>query len=217
VPQRLAFIFDVDGVIVDSNPVHVQVWREYLRREGVPVHETLPKLMYGRHNDEIVRELISPLLTPPEVLAHGAAKEALYREVMRPQLSARLVPGVVQFLRSHAAFRAGVASNAEPANVEFVLSESGLRECFSVVVDGHQVERPKPAPDIYVYAAALLERSPRDCIVFEDSDTGLESARSAGARVVALRTTQAEFPRADLVIDNFLSPELESWIGRQSQ
>ena len=211
--MRPAFIFDVDGVIVDSNPVHVEVWREYLRRCGIVIDGTLPDRMYGRRNDDIVRDLIGGPLTPEEVDAHGAAKEALYREVMRPQLMQRLVPGVVEFLRKHAGGPMGVASNAEPANVEFILREAGLWDHFSVVVDGHQVERPKPEPEIFLRAAGLLGQAPEDCIVFEDSLAGVEAARASGAMVVALRTTHAGFSGAHLVIDNFLSPDLEPWLG----
>ena len=209
-----AFIFDVDGVIVDSNPVHVQVWREYLSRLGFHVDQSLPHRMYGLRNDEIVRDLIGGPLTPEQVEAHGAAKEALYREVMRPQLARRLVPGVVQFVRERAGLPMGVASNAEPANVEFILQESGLKDCFSVVVDGHQVERPKPEPEIFLRAAELLGRSPDECVVFEDSIAGVEAARAAGAVVVALRTTHSVFSGAHFVIDNFLSPDLEPWLGQ---
>jgi len=214
VPGGLTFIFDVDGVIVDSNPIHVQVWEEYLRRLGVPVDHTLPDLMYGRRNDEIVRDLIGEHLSAEEIFAHGAAKEALYRDVMKTQLTERLVPGISAFLSRHAGVPAGVATNAEPANAEFILNESGLRRYFSVVVDGHQVARPKPDPEIYVRAAQLLGRLPKDCLVFEDSLAGVQAARAAGARVVAIGTTHASIAGADLVVENFLSPALEPWIER---
>ena len=210
---RLTFIFDLDGVIVDSNPVHVKVWEEYLRRLGISVDHTLPDLMYGRRNDEIVRDLIGGHLSAEEIFAHGAAKESLYRSVMKPQLAERLVPGVPAFLGRHADVPAGVATNAEPANAEFILRESGLRGCFEVVVDGQQVARPKPDPEIYLRTARLLGRPPRDCVVFEDSIAGVRAARVAGARVVALATTHASIEGADLIIQNFLSPALEPWIA----
>jgi beta-phosphoglucomutase len=212
----LALIFDLDGVIVDSNPVHVEVWRAYLKRYGIDPGDSLPDSMYGRRNDDIVRDFFGRHLTPEEVLAHGAAKEALYRQAIKPQLQQRLVPGVVPFIGRHRKRPKGLATNAEPANAEFILRESGLRDHFSVTVNGHQVDRPKPDPEIYVRTAQLLSVAPRNCIVFEDSSAGVEAASAAGARVVALRTTHASFPRADLTIDNFLSPELEPWLGQQS-
>ena len=72
----LALLFDLDGVIVDSNPVHVQVWRDYLSRYSVDLGDSLPSRMYGRRNDEIVRDFFGSRLSNEEVFAHGAAKEA---------------------------------------------------------------------------------------------------------------------------------------------
>ncbi len=213
----LAFIFDLDGVIVDSNPVHEQVWQEYLCLHGIRVDGDLAERMYGRRNDDIVRDLFGSHLTAEEVLAHGAAKEALYRETMRAQLAGRLVPGVREFLKAHAGRPTGLATNAEPANVEFILKVAGLQDYFCVVVDGHQIRRPKPDPEIYLRAAGLLGVAPFNCIVFEDSVAGVESARAAGARVVALTTTHPSLPQADLNVKDFLSPEFESWIGQQTK
>ncbi len=211
----LALIFDLDGVIVDSNPVHEEVWRLYLRRFGIELDEEMISRMYGRRNDEIVRDFFGPL-GPEEVFEHGAAKEALFREVMRGQFPARLVAGVGPFLERHRTAPIGMATNAEPLNAEFALGASGLREYFRVVVDGHQVDRPKPDPEIYLTAARMLGTAPGDCIVFEDSLSGVNAARAAGTRVVGVTTTHCAFADADLNIENFLSAELEAWLSRQS-
>jgi len=211
----LALLFDLDGVIVDSNPVHVLVWKEYLAKHGIDPGGALPSLMYGRRNDEIVRDLFGSHLCAAEVQRHGAEKEALYRKVMRGQLGRRLVPGIRDFLQRHRQVPKALVTNAEPANAEFILNESGLREYFAVVVDGHKVERPKPAPDIYLLAARLLGKQPAECIVFEDSATGVRAARAAGVRVVAVATTESSFPDAELVIRDFTDPALAGWMERQ--
>jgi HAD superfamily hydrolase (TIGR01509 family) len=109
----------------------------------------------------------------------------------------------------------GVASNAEPENVAFVLDELGLQPYFRVVVDGHQVHHPKPHPDIYLRAAELLETGPANCVVFEDSHSGAAAAVAAGMRVIGLRTTFDNLPGTLLTIDNFLSGDLESWLQAQ--
>ena len=111
----------------------------------------------------------------------------------------------------------GVASNAEPDNVAFILREARLAEYFRVVVDGHQVSRPKPFPDVYLRAAELLETPPGLCVVFEDSYSGVEAARSAGMKVVGVSSTHGELPGSELVIENFLSAELESWLENQTR
>jgi len=84
-----------------------------------------------------------------------------------------------------------------------------------VVVDGHQVRQAKPHPEIYLRAAELLSAAPRNCIVFEDSFSGVEAARAAGARVVGLKTTHRELPGTELAIDDFNSPDLEAWMRAQ--
>lgn len=210
----LALIFDMDGVIIDSNPVHTQSWSQYLLRFGIQL-DNLEARMYGRRNDEIVRDFFGAGLSEREVSAHGAAKEDLYRELMLPQIRRRLVPGVVQFIHSLPAVPLAVGTNAEPANVDFVLAHSGLAGLFRVIVNGHQVRHPKPHPEIYLKAAALLETPPADCVVFEDSLAGVEAARASGARVIGVKTSHTELPAVDFAIDDFTSPELVPWLSQQ--
>ncbi len=212
----MALVFDMDGVIVDSNPLHTQAWRLYNQRYGIDAGDSLADRMYGRRNDEIVPDFFGEHLTPAEIAAHGARKEQLYRELLAPRFTESLVPGVREFLVRHASQPLGLATNAETANVDFVLDKAGLRPYFRVIVDGHQVEHPKPHPEIYLRAAALLSVEPRNCIVFEDSFSGIEAARAAGTRIVGLRTTHRELPGADLAIDDFQSPELESWMRTET-
>jgi HAD superfamily hydrolase (TIGR01509 family) len=108
-----------------------------------------------------------------------------------------------------------VATNAEPQNVDFVLDRAGLRQYFRVVVDGHQVSHPKPHPEIYLRAAELLGTAPANCIVLEDSHTGVAAARAAGMRVAGLGTTFVNLPGADVIADNFCNGILTSWLAQQ--
>ena len=85
----LALIFDMDGVIVDSNPIHREAWRLYNQRFGIEMDEGMQQRMYGRRNDEIVRDVFGPGLDTDTVMAHGAAKESLYREMMASRLTLR--------------------------------------------------------------------------------------------------------------------------------
>jgi len=212
---RLALVFDMDGVIVDSNRVHREAWRLHNLRHGLQTTEAMLRRMYGRRNDEIVRDFFGPHLSDAEAATHGAAKEQIYREIMASSLPACLVRGVTEFLEKNTLNPVAMATNAEPANVDFVLDRSGLRRFFRVVVNGHQVRRAKPDPEIYLRVAELLGVPAANCVVFEDSHAGVAAARGAGARVVALRTTHPEFPEADLVVDDFLCAELERWLEEQ--
>jgi beta-phosphoglucomutase len=208
-----ALIFDMDGVIIDSNPWHRIAWSEYMRRHGIEMTEAMQQRMYGKRNDEIVLDFFGANLSHPEVFAHGAAKEALYRELIEPRLGESLVPGICEFLERHRNPDLAVATNAEPANVDFVLDNSGLRPLFRVIVNGHQVTNPKPHPEIYLRAAEGLQAPPEDCIVFEDSYTGVASGLAAGMRVIGVGTTHDDLPGVSLWIRNFNDPALESWLA----
>ncbi|HWQ53884.1 MAG TPA: beta-phosphoglucomutase family hydrolase [Bryobacteraceae bacterium] len=216
VAPGLALIFDMDGVMVHSNPVHCRAWQIYNSRFGIQTDEDMLQRMYGKHNDDIVRDYFGTRLSRDEIAAHGAAKERLYREIMAPSLENSLVPGLREFLSRHASVPMAVATNAEPANVDFILDAANLRRYFRVVVNGQMVSRPKPYPDVFLCAAAELRIAPAACIVFEDSLSGVEASRAAGMRTVGVLTTHRELPGLDLAIDHFFSPELEPWLQSQT-
>ena len=208
----LALIFDMDGVIVDSNPVHRDAWVTFNRRYGLETTEEMHGRMYGRRNDDIVRDFYGDGLSPEEIEARGAAKEEVYRQMVGDRIDEILIPGVRQFLEGHRRTPMGLASNAQVENIDFVLDRSGLRGYFQAVVDGHQVNRPKPDPEIYVQTARILKVRPENCIVFEDSHTGVEAACRAGMRVVGVSTTYEDLPGSTITIDNFGSGLLSTWL-----
>jgi beta-phosphoglucomutase family hydrolase len=207
-----ALIFDMDGVIVDSNPHHRLAWEAFNLRYGIYTTEQMHQRMYGRRNDQIVRDFFGQSLSDEEVATRGFAKEALYREMIAGQVEAMLLPGLREFLQKHADLPKAVASNAEPANVDFLLDSSGLRPFFQVVLNGHQVQHPKPNPEIYLLASELLGVPPERCLVFEDSHSGVEAAKAAGMPVIGISTTHGYLPRTELTIDNFISRDLEVWL-----
>jgi beta-phosphoglucomutase family hydrolase len=212
VSEVRALIFDMDGVLIDSNSMHRLAWEEYNRRHGVETTEAMQQRMYGKRNDQIIRDFLGEHLTDSEVFAHGAAKEALYREMMRPMIRRELVPGVVEFVSRHRDLALAVATNAEPANLDFVLDEAGLRPFFRILVTGLEVKNPKPHPEIYLRTAGLLSVSPESCVVFEDSYAGVQAGLAAGMRVVGVSTTHEDLPGVSLLIRDFDDPALEPWL-----
>jgi len=203
----------MDGVLVHSTPLHNEAWRQYLARHGLHLDlASIEPVMLGKHNRDIVRAFFGEGLTEAEIARHGADKETLYRELMRPRLGDHIVAGIASFLRRYRDIPMGLASNAEPANVEFVLRETGFGPYFRAVLTAQEVKRPKPDPEIYLELARRLGVSPRECLVFEDSATGIEAARRAGSRVIGVATTTAALPGADLVIGDFEDPALERWL-----
>jgi HAD superfamily hydrolase (TIGR01509 family) len=204
----------MDGVLIDSTEIHFEAWKTYLAQFGHDPDWVL-RNMLGKRNDQIVHAVFGDDLNHSEVAHHGAEKERLYRQLMAPVVADHLVPGVVEFVKSahEAGIPCGLGTNAEPANVDFVLEAAGLRQCFSAVVDGHQVTNAKPHPEIYLTAAERLGQAPERCVVFEDSPGGMAAARAAGMKLVALLTTLNSAPDADLAIPNFRDPSLERWLG----
>lgn len=210
----LGLIFDLDGVIIDSMPFHQRAWQRYLEVTGIGAGESLD-FMHGQRNEEIVRGLLGPEADLKTVIAHGAAKEQMYRDMLRERLGEHLVAGIAQWLEHVSGAPIALATNAERANVDFVLDGGGLRRYFRAIVDGSQVERPKPAPDVYLRAAELLEIPPRNCIVFEDSPVGVAAAVAAGMRVVGVLTHATALEDIRFSVANFWDARLDSWLSAQ--
>jgi HAD superfamily hydrolase (TIGR01509 family) len=214
-PNGIAMIFDLDGVLVHSMPLHTLAWERYLEGLGITVHD-LEARMHGKRNPELVREFLDPNATDEIAIEHGAAKERLFRKLMREAGFAQFqIPGLIEFLERYRDVPKAIGSNAEPANIDFTLDHFGLRRFFKVTVNGMEVERPKPFPDIYLKAAERLGKKPEQCIVFEDSPPGAQAGISAGMRVVGVETTPTQFEGVALRIRDFTDPALEPWLQAQ--
>ena len=210
----LALIFDLDGVIVDSMPVHELAWRRYLESLGFDGGD-IPARMHGRRNDEIVRDFLGEKIDHDTAAAHGAAKERVFREMLGDGLRQNLVAGIAEWLDHVEGAPIALATNAERANIDFTLDGAGLRRYFDVIVDGSEVSRPKPAPDVYLRAAELLKIAPQNCIVFEDSPVGVAAALAAGMRVVGVRTHTSRLDGIVFSVANFMDPQLDGWLSAQ--
>jgi HAD superfamily hydrolase (TIGR01509 family) len=139
----------------------------------------------------------------------------MYRDMLREGLGENLVAGIAEWLEHVSGAPVALATNAERTNVDFVLDGGGLRPYFRAIVDGSQVERPKPAPDVYLRAAELLDIPPRNCIVFEDSPVGVAAAVTAGMRVVGVLTHAEALEGVRFSIVNFLDARLDAWLSAQ--
>lgn len=210
----IALIFDMDGVVVESTDLHRKAWDTYLSRFGIPSHDVMARML-GKRNDHIVKEIWGVNLPAEDVLRHGADKEQLYRDMMAPVLEQHLVPGVCAFIRAAHALGVPIAlaTNAEAANVEFILGGAGILPLFQTTVDGGQVKNAKPDPEVFLTAAARLGIAPANCVVFEDSPGGMQAAKTAGAHLAGLLTTLTAAPLADLAIPDFLDPKLLPWLS----
>jgi beta-phosphoglucomutase len=203
-----AVIFDMDGVIVDTNPAHRVAWREYFERHGKPLSDAdFVEYISGKHNSQIVAHLFSGQdLTPDDIRRVGDEKEALFRELYKADITP--VPGIPAFLAAlrSAGIKTAVATSAPVENLDFVLDALDLRAYFDVLLHERSITHPKPDPEVYQKAMAELGVRPDDSVVFEDSMTGIQAARASGAYVVGVATTQTPDelrPFVDEVIRDF--------------
>lgn len=187
-----AFIFDMDGTMVDSMPWHAKSWVEFTRRHGIAIE--VPELMRrttGRNGIECMRELFSQDLPEPDALRLIAEKEAIYRELFAPAFTE--VAGFRAFagLAAQRGWKLGVGTAGDRHNIAFTLGQLGLASPPQAVVGGDEGLPGKPEPAIFLEAAHRLGVAPADCIVFEDAPFGIEAARRAGMRAVAVCTSHA--------------------------
>ncbi len=203
-----AFIFDLDGVIVDNNDYHWKAWKQFLRDEEVTISlERFKQDFFGKRNDQILRALF-PDKTEEEREALAAEKEALYRDIYAEDIEP--VTGLVDLLE-RSEKQHGVATSAPQENLDFVLDELDLRDHFDATLHGGDVEQPKPDPEIYDRMADELGVAHTDCLVFEDSPPGVEAGKRAGMLVIGVLTTcsEEELDEADGYIRNFMQVD---WI-----
>jgi len=180
-----AVVFDLDGVLIDSEPVWEQVRRQLVAERGGHWAADAQRRLMGMSTGEWARYLSEDLGAglPPETVA----RLVIERMAARYTEHLPLMPGAVEAVRRLAAdWPLGLASSSPPSLIGTVLDAASLRACFAAVMSTEQVARGKPAPDIYLAVAGQLGRPPQRCAAVEDSSNGLRSAAAAGLRVIAI-------------------------------
>jgi beta-phosphoglucomutase family hydrolase len=213
-----AFIFDMDGTLVDNMRWHMQTWFQLGAELGLTLEEgDFHTRLAGRTNEAIFAALLGEAITPAEATRRGEEKEARYRELYAPHQAP--IAGLVELLVAArgAGVHLAVATSADPPNIDFTLDGCDLRRRFEVVVGGREVARAKPEPDLFLEAARRLGVEPAACTVFEDTRSGLEAARRAGMRAVAISTsldrpTLAALPGVGRVIEDYRGLTVESLV-----
>ncbi len=180
-----AVIWDMDGVILDSAEAHLLAWHRMALEDGLPFTDTQFWATFGQRNDEIIQHLWGPL--SPETMQDMAdRKEHYFREAVRTTATA--LPGAIELLSElHTArYPQALASSAPVANIELISEVLGLNRYLDALVSGETVPRGKPAPDIFLKAAATLGVAPSVSLVIEDAVAGVEAAHAAGMRCIAV-------------------------------
>lgn len=202
--MKHAFIFDMDGVLVDSNPTHKIALNQFCKKHGYDLSEKdLREKIYGRTNRDWLLNLFGKL-DEATIRAYAEEKEALFRELYT---DIKPLEGLHAFLEKveAAGIPKAIATSAPRANVDFTITRTHIAHFFPVILDDSFVTVGKPDPQIYLKSAAALGFPPGQCVVFEDSLAGVTAGKRAGCKVVGLTTTHTgeELTETDMNIDNF--------------
>ena len=220
--ETTAFIFDMDGTIVDNMAYHTQSWIAFFEQRGMAIDaDEFFRITAGRQGKEIIRAHLGEHLVDDEVHLLNLEKEALYRTLYGPHR--KTLPGF-DALIARAKIQCvvvAVATAAPNANIDFTLDGLDLRRHFEVVVGAFDVARGKPYPDGFLLAAERCGAAPERCIVFEDAPLGVEAARRAGMRCVVLTTTLpaeafAEFDNVIAIAQDFAGLDIDALFAAQS-
>ncbi|HWR01914.1 MAG TPA: beta-phosphoglucomutase family hydrolase [Chlorobaculum sp.] len=211
-----AFIFDMDGVLVDNMKMHAQSWVNLFSDYGLQGLDPDRYLVEtaGMKGLDVLRYFLDPAISVEEADRLTELKDILYRVMNREAI--RPMPGLEAFLdlAAQSGIRLGIGTGAGPKNIAYVLGLIGMESRFQAVVGAHQVLRGKPHPETFLKTAQLLGADPASCIVFEDALPGVEAAAAAGMNCIAVTTTNrpeafADFDNVIRIIDDFagLRPE----------
>ena len=212
--SRRAFIFDMDGTLVDNMRFHGAAWQTMLFENGIEAdaQEFLVKTA-GKTNREIIPNFFKDA-TEEKLLELGLRKETIYRELFLPELQA--IKGAIEFLETAKTLgvKMAVATAAPVANMEFILDGLDLRRFFDQITTAADVSHGKPNPEVFLKSAEKLGVEPKNCLVFEDAVNGFEAAHRAGMKSIGMATVNSieEILRLASVVeahDNFgeLNPQ----------
>jgi len=197
-------IFDMDGVIVDNHDYHHEAWMKFFQKYHLNPEGDVRRF-FGRTNTDILTNVFPDDLSEKQLYDYAGEKEKLYQGLYEGNIEA--AEGLEDLLKSlvDGGFKLAIATSAPPENVDFILGNTNLHLYFDVVVDSSMVNHGKPDPEIYLLAAKDLLLEPQECIVVEDSISGVAAGKAAGMMVVAITTTSPRnmLSEADVIIDNF--------------
>lgn len=212
-----AVVFDCDGLLMDTEPCWTVAETELFARRGLPFGAEQKALVIGRSVADAADSLAGLFGEPGGAGSIAEELLVLVAEVVGAKAEAMAGAHAVVERVLACAMPIAVASNSPRALLDAALARGGFTNTFPVSIAADEVEHPKPAPDMYQRACAMLGVPTGDTLAFEDSMTGLTSARSAGVRVVGVPTLRHDDFPADHVVGSLLDTDLLAWISRWSR
>jgi len=213
IPSPFAILWDLDGTLVDTKDFHRQSWALTAPEFNFDFSTERFERSFGMNNNGVLEVFLGRPVEPELVQAIGERKEILFRELLHGNVQA--LPGVTGWLERLRGWgaRQAVASSAPPANIDVMLGELGIAGTFDAIVSGHALPS-KPDPAVFWQAARRLDLPPSACIVMEDAVAGVQAARRAGMRCIAVASTHppAALHEADLVVAGWDQLDEESFV-----
>jgi len=210
-----AVLFDLDGVIVSTDEFHFQAWKQLADAEGIPfAREDNERLRgVGRMESlDIILEKSSKHCSKNEKLEMAGRKNAIYRGLLANLTPGDILPGVSAILDGLRERGVKMAIGSSSKNAGPILRAIGLEVFFDAVVDGTDIQRSKPDPEVFLLAAERLEIPPRQCLVVEDAEAGVDAALAAGMPVLAVGPATAH-PQATLRAFNLMQISVGEMLG----
>ena len=216
-PAPQAFIFDLNGTMIDDMEYHNRAWSRILNDElGAGLsQEAVAKEMYGKNEELLIRIFGPDRFTKDEIQRLSTEKEKSYQEAFLPEL--RLITGLDVFLEQaqKAGVKIAIGSAAIPSNIDFVIDNLSIRHYFGAIVSADDVTTSKPNPETFIKAAAQLGIAPENCVVFEDAPKGVEAAANAGMQAVVLTTMHGaeaftDYKNIIAYISDYNDPQLQT-------
>lgn len=202
--SKYCIIFDMDGVLADTEPIHFESWVKLGKEIGVEFTKELFKQTFGQQSPTITRRLVGAGIDQNLIEKWADLKEQYYRNMIQNKLQP--LPGAVELIKrlKSKGFKLAVGSSAPPENVELLLSSLKIKDYFDAVITAEDVKKGKPEPDVFLMVSNILKINPKNCIVIEDAPVGIEAAKRAGMRIIALSTThdKEQLQDAQLIIKN---------------
>ena len=198
-----AMLFDLDGVLVHTDKLHYRSWKEMTEDEGIEFNEKINHRLRGVSRSdslEIILERAPRAYSDEEKQAMMDRKNARFQELIETLTPDDLLPGslgLIESMRS-AGWKVGLCSSSR--NAAAICERLGVANLFDGFVDGHGINKTKPDPEIFIRGARALDLFPGDCIVFEDAQSGIDAAKTAGAAVVGITGAGHELRGADLTV-----------------
>ncbi|MFT3948227.1 MAG: beta-phosphoglucomutase [Agriterribacter sp.] len=199
------YIFDLDGVLVDTAFHHFKAWKKLAGTLGIDFTAQQNESLKGISRMESLKLILGwgGLSLPEEKMKELAdRKNEWYIDMLSTMSASDILPGVTKLLAALRESGIKTALGSVSRNAAFILERTGLSVYFDVVVDGCTVAASKPDPTVFLTAASLLGEKPENCLVFEDAVSGIRAARAAGMRVIGVGNA-AVLEESDLVIPNF--------------